>query len=91
MDPDIMADENERDTSQEEIVDMQFDDNSGTTGSGGDAMLGMSTALNIVDITEVFTPPRVLIQGEKLGLCAGSSMDLLTGWNSRSRQIGTER
>ena len=41
----------------------------------------MFTALNIVDITEVFSPPRVVIQGEKLGLRAGSSMDLLTGWN----------
>ena len=77
MDPDVMADE--RDTSQEEIVDMQFEDDSDPAGPGGDAMIGMLTALNIVDITEVFSPPRVVIQGEKLGLRAGSSMDLLTG------------
>ena len=41
----------------------------------------MFTELNIVDITEVFSPPGVVIQEIKLGLSAGSSMDLLTGWN----------
>ena len=43
--------------------------------------MGMLTELNIVDITEVFSPPRVVMQGIKIGLSAGSSMDLLTGWN----------
>ena len=38
--------------------------------------------LSIVGITEVFSPPpRVVKQGERLGLKPGSSMDLLTGWN----------
>ena len=41
----------------------------------------MFTELNIVNITEVFSPPRVVMQGIKLGLTAGSSMDLLTGWS----------
>ena len=37
--------------------------------------------MNIVDITEVFSPPRVVMQGMKIGLEAGSSMDPLTGRN----------
>ena len=41
----------------------------------------MFNELNIVDITEVFSPPRVVMQGMKIWLTAGSSMDLLTGWN----------
>ena len=44
-------------------------------------MMGMFIKLNIVDITEVFSPPRVAMQGMQIGLTAGSSMDLLTGWN----------
>ena len=44
-------------------------------------MMGMFSELNIVDISEVLSPPRVLMQGMKIGLRAGSSMDLLTGWN----------
>ena len=44
-------------------------------------MVGLFTALNIVDISEVFSPPRVVMQGMKIGLKFGSSMDLLTGWN----------
>ena len=44
-------------------------------------MMGMLTGLNIVDITDVFSPPRVVMQGMKIGLKALSSMDLLTGWN----------
>ena len=70
-------------------VDMMFDDDiiiggSSPSDAGGvldDTMIGMFTELNIVDITEVFSPPRVVMQGMKIGLKAGSSMDLLTGWN----------
>ena len=70
-------------------VDMMFDDDiitggSSPSGAGGvmdDTMIGMFTELNIDDITEVFSPPRVVMQGMKIGLKAGSSMDLLTGWN----------
>ena len=43
--------------------------------------MGMLTELNIVVITEVFFPPRVVMQGMKIGLKARSSIDLLTGWN----------
>ena len=43
--------------------------------------MGMLIELNIVDITEVFPRPRVVMQGMKIGLQAGSSMDLLTGRN----------
>ena len=44
-------------------------------------MMGMFTELNIVDISEVFSPPRVVMQGMKIGLKARSIMDLLTGWD----------
>ena len=46
-----------------------------------DTMVGMLTSMNIVDISEVFSPPRVVMQGLKIGLQAGSSMHLLTGWD----------
>ena len=52
------------------------------SGAGGvveDSVMGMFSELNIVDITEVFSPPRVVMQGMKIGVRAGSSMDLLTG------------
>ena len=62
--------------------EMQFEEESYAGGDGGqDSMIGMFTSLNIVDISEVFSPPRVVMQGMKTGLKAGSSMDLLTGWN----------
>ena len=44
-------------------------------------MIGLFTSLNIIDMREVFSPPRVVTLGEKLGLRPGSSMDLLAGWN----------
>ena len=47
-------------------------------------MVGMLTSMNIVDISEVFSPPRVVMQGLKIGLKAGSSMDVLTGWDFNS-------
>ena len=70
-------------------VEVMFDDDlmtggASSSGAGGvveDTMMGMFTELNIVDITEVFSPPRVVMQGMQIGLKAGSSMDLLTGWN----------
>ena len=43
-------------------------------------MVGMFTALNIVDISEMFSPPRVVVQGMKIEFKGGSSMDLFTGW-----------
>ena len=71
-----------------QMVDMQFDDDSGGGGASvsgargdgcSDAMVGMFTALNIVNISEVFCLLRVVVQGMKIGLKAGSRMDLLTG------------
>ena len=54
---------------------------SGAGGVNEDSMMGMLTELNIFGITGVFSPSRVVMQGIKVGLSAGSSMDLLTGWN----------
>ena len=44
-------------------------------------MMVMLTELNIVDISEVFSPSRMVIQGMKIGLKSGSSMDVLTVWD----------
>ena len=74
MDSDDGLGNNQVDHTGEE---MQFDD----PGDGDDGMIGFFKGLNIVDITEVFSPPRVVKQGEKLGFKAGTSMDLMTGWN----------
>ena len=65
MDPeDVMdADDAGRGIGQEDSNDMQFNDASRPSGHGGagdqDAMIGLLTSLNVVDITEVFSPPRV--------------------------------
>ena len=59
---------------------MMFDDDS-PSGAGGvadDTMIGMFSELNIVDITEVFSPPRVVMQGMKIGLTAGYGVELRT-------------
>ena len=79
---DVMDDDDDDHISdQEENNDMQFEDDSRPSGPGGaggaddsDAMISVLTSLNIIDITEVFSPPRVVKQGEKLGLRSGSSM-----------------
>ena len=34
-----------------------------------------------VDVAEVFSPPRVTSQAEKMGLRAGEAMDVSTGWD----------
>ena len=61
---------------------MQFEEELGAGGDNGpDSMMGMFTEVNAVDTSEVFSPPRVVMQGMKIGLKAGSSMDLLTVWN----------
>ena len=69
------ADDVGHNTGQEQNNDMQFEEDSRPSGPGGaggaddpDAMIGLLTSLNIIDITEVFSPPRVVIQGDKLGL-----------------------
>ena len=34
-----------------------------------------------VDVSEVFSPPRVCLEAAKFGLIAGDAMDLTTGWD----------
>ena len=46
-----------------------------------DEMIGFLRSLNIIDVNEIFSPPRVVRQCEKFGLKAGNSMDLMTGWD----------
>ena len=48
----------------------------------------MFTELNLVDITEAFSPRRVVMQGMKIGMKAGSSMDLLMEWNLELKADG---
>ena len=68
---------------------MRFDDDLMTggaisSGAGGvveDSMMGMLAELKIVDIPEVSSLPRVVMQCMKIGLRALSSMGLLTGRN----------
>ena len=35
------------------------------------------------DIAEIYSPPRVIAMGKKLGLRIGEPMDLTTGWDFR--------
>ena len=46
-----------------------------------------------VDVTEVFSPPRVTIQAKKFGLEVGDAWDLTTGWdfNNPSHRAAAER
>ena len=37
--------------------------------------------INGVDVSEVFSPPRVVTMAVRMGLIGGSSMDLKTGWD----------
>ena len=42
-------------------------------------------AVGQVDVTEVYSPPRVTLTASTFGLNAGESMDLTTGWDFRLR------
>ena len=83
------SDDGEVEDARIENDDMEFCNEPETGGASSsaagidsqDTMVGMLTSMNIVDISEVFSPPRVVMQGLKIGLKAGSSMDLLTGWD----------
>ena len=46
-----------------------------------------------VDVCEVFSPPRVGLEGKRYGLTPGDAMDLTTGWdfNLKSHQEKAER
>ena len=59
------ADDDDHNSDQEENNDMPLEEESRPRGPGGaggaddsDAMIGLLTSLNIVDITEVFSPPQ---------------------------------
>ena len=61
---------------------MQFEEEPTQSGSTQeDEMIGFLRGVNVVDITEIFSPPRIAQQCKAFGLRAGSSMDLMTGWN----------
>ena len=67
-------------------MDMEFESPDpsiapGRPGSSTD-MNAFFQGLNIIDIAEVFSPPRVVKQGEKLGLSAGTSMTCSQGGTS---------
>ena len=44
-------------------------------------------SLRNVDITEMYSPPRVTEEGKRFGLRAGEAMDLSTGWDIRRALI----
>ena len=46
-----------------------------------------------VDVSEVFSPPRVSSEAAKFGLVAGDAMDLTTGWDftRQDHQMEAER
>ena len=59
---------------------------SGAGGVAEDSMMGVFSELNIVgitEVTEVFSPPRVVMQGMKIGLRAGSTWTCSRGGTSR--------
>ena len=69
-------------SQQPPIFDMQFEEEPTQGGSTQeDEMIGFFRGINVVDITEIFSPPRIARQCKAFGLRAGSSMDLMTGWN----------
>ena len=51
------------------------------TVSGGSAAADRLRGALRVDISEVFSPPRVTEMAGKFGLKPGDAMDLITGWN----------
>ena len=51
------------------------------TVSGGSAAADRPKGARRVDISEVFSPPRVTEMAVKFGLKPGDAMDLITGWN----------
>ena len=55
---------------------MQVDD-----ATRAQVMLVAAKIINGIDITEIFSPVRVVAMAEKMGLIGGLSMDLRTGWD----------
>ena len=55
---------------------MQVDD-----ATRAQVMLVAAKIINGIDITEIFSPVRVVAMAENMGLIGGLSMDLRTGWD----------
>ena len=57
-----------------------------STGDNGDEVKDMAMKLMVkmirgVDLTEVYSPERIITEARKFGLRTGLAMDLLTGWD----------
>ena len=78
--------------------DMEFEDpgdirDEGAAGSS-DPMIGFFKGLNIVDLTEFFSPPRGTRMCREFDLQPGESLDLMTGWDfdlEEHRRLAMER
>ncbi len=47
-----------------------------------------------VDVTEVYSPPRIPTMAKRLGMSPGEAMDILTGWDfgkKRDRKRAEEK
>ena len=66
---------------------------SGSGGRGQEGSQDLAYRLCNVDVSEVFSPPRVCAEATKFGLVAGDAMDLTTGWDftRRGHQLKAER
>ena len=66
---------------------------SGTGGNGQGSGDDLAYRLCSVDVSEVFSPPRVSAEAIKFGLMARDAMDITTGWdfNRRDHRLGAER
>ena len=77
---------------------MEFEDpgdiRDGGAASSSDPMIGFFKGLNIVDLTEFFSPPRVTRMCREFDLQPGESLDLMTGWDfdlEEHRRLAMER
>ena len=60
-------------------------DSSGSGGQNQDMGQNLIHKLCQVDVSEVFSPPRVSLEAVKFGMMAGDAMDLTTGWDFTRR------
>ena len=52
----------------------------------GSGINGLVERLMSVDVTEVYSPPRVTLEAKKFGLKSGEAWDLTTGWDSTKKE-----
>ena len=52
----------------------------------GDTEMTLKLYKVAVDLAEMYSPPRITVQGEKLGLRVGEAMDLTNGWDFRKSE-----